>query len=186
MKSVGMREQGNAAVVLVIAALALSVALGTAFHIESVTGTFTETQRRREEQAKLNAKSAIVDADEWLEGQIGPALEDIIRQLSEARASMSMPALTLLTFPSYSRRFVMTGSGVGPDDFADVTATVTLAGPPTQRTPGGATSGAGVLRVDEYRFRVRMISEGHTTGGRVARYRHDATILVEVEVGPHS
>jgi hypothetical protein len=186
MRRTGGRERGHAAVLLLLAVLAMVVMFGTTLHVDSVTGTLTETQRRREEQAKLNAKNAIIDADEWLEAQIAPALEDILTQLFEARASMSTPALVTLTFPAYSRRFAMSGAEAGPEDYADVTATVTLAGPPMQRTLGGATSGSGVVRVDEYRFKVRMVSEGHTTGGRVARYRHDAMILVEVEVGPQS
>jgi hypothetical protein len=177
-------ERGTAAVILLLAILAMVVMFGATLHVESVTASLTETQRRNEERAKLNAKNAIVDADAWLEGKIVPALEDILRQAFDTKASMSSPSLVTLSFPTYSKRFPMTGSGCGPDDFADVSATVTLAGPPLQRTLEGATSSAGAVRVDEYRFRVRMTSEGHASGGRVARYRHDSTILIEVEVGP--
>ncbi len=180
------RERGSAAIVLLLAVGVLVVMFAATLHVESVTASLTERQRNGEERARLNAKNAITDADEWLKGQVLPALEDIIRQMADQRVSQSQPALATAQFPTYSRRFQMYGSGCDYDDYADVTATLHLASPPLQRTLEGATAGGGVVRVDEYRFAVRMISIGHAKGDRKASFQHDATLLVELEVGPAS
>lgn len=179
-------QQGSASTILLLAVLVIVVMFAATLSRSATTAVTTESSRYARDRAAQAAQTALVDGDAWMEGEVCPAIRDILTQASHDKASFSGPNLMGLSFPSYSKRFPMRGTGATADDYADVTATVSLAGPPIARSFSGVTAGASPVRTEEYRYIVSMVSEGHAAGDAVVRYEHTSTVVVEIQVGPTS
>lgn len=177
-------ERGNAAVLLLLVVVIVVSMFAATLMQSSTTAAITEQNRYAAERARQNAKSALVDADPWMEGELAPAIEAILTQASDARVPFGGAHLLTLEFPEYSKRFTMAGAGATAEDYVDVTATVSVAGPPIQRTVAGVTASSAPVRIDEYRFNVRTVAEGHSSGDAVARYEHTSLLIVAIEIGP--
>lgn len=178
------RESGSASTILLVAIVIVVVMFATTLTQSGTTAVATEQLRYDRERAALAAKNALVDADVWMESEIVPAIEDVLRQAAAAKTSFAGPNLMSVEFPTYERRFAMSGAGSSEDEYADVTATVMLAGPPMVRSLAGVSGEAAPVRTEEYRFVVRMIAEGHAAGDAIVRYEHTSQVLVELEIGP--
>lgn len=164
--------------------LILVVGMTGALFASSTAAVVTETDRYALDRARLNAKNGTIEMDEYLQPEISSAIEEIIEQATAAGAEFGNANFASLVFPTYEREFAMQGTGSTAEDVANVTATVTLAGAPTIRTVRQASADTAPTRLEEYRFRVRMQSTGHSWGDAVATYEHESDVLIEIEIGP--
>ena len=178
------RERGDASVLLLLGLLILVVGMAGALFASSTAAVVTESDRYALDRAKLNARNGTIEMDEYLQPELAATIRELIEQATAAGAEFGNANFATVVFPAYERRFEMHGTGATADDFATVTATVTLAGAPTIRTVRGPSADTGPTRLEEYRFRVRMQSTGHSWGGAEAMYEHESDVLIEVEIGP--
>ena len=178
------RERGDASVLLMLGLLILVVGMAGAIFASSTAAVVTESDRYALDRAKLNARNGTIEMDEFLQPELAATIRELIEQATAAGAEFGDANLASIVFPTYERQFAMHGTGATSQDFANVTATVTLAGAPTIRTVRGPSADSGPTRLEEYRFRVRMQSTGHSRGDAVATYEHESDVLVEIEIGP--
>ncbi len=177
-------ERGDASVLLMLGLLILVVGMAGALFASSTAAVVTETDRYALDRAKLNAKNGTIEMDEYLQPEISATVRELIEQATAAGAELGDANFASIVFPTYEREFAMHGTGATPEDVANVTATVTLAGAPTIRMVRGSTADAAPTRLEEYRFRVRMQSTGRSWGNAVATYEHESDVLIEIEFGP--
>ena len=180
----GRSERGDASVLLMLGLLILVVGMAGALFASSTAAVVTESDRYALDRAKLNAKNGTIEMDEYLQPELAATIRELIEQATAAGAEFGNANFATVVFPAYEQRFEMHGTGATADDFAVVAATVTLAGAPTIRTVRGPSADTGPTRLEEYRFRVRMQSTGHSWGGAEAMYEHESDVLIEVEIGP--
>lgn len=177
-------QRGDASVLLLLGLLILVVGMAAALFASSTTAVVTEADRYALDRAKLNARNGTIEMDEYLQQELSATIRELIEQATADGADFSTPNLASLSFPTYERSFEMHGTGSSSADVAEVSATVALAGAPTIRTIRGSSADAAPSRLEEYRFRVRMLSTGRSTSGALARYEHESDVLIEVELGP--
>ena len=178
------RERGDASVLLMLGLLILVVGMAGAIFASSTAAVVTESDRYALDRAKLNARNGTIEMDEYLQPELASTIRELIEQATAAGAEFGDANLASIVFPTYERQFTMRGTGSTSEDLSDVTATVTIAGAPTIRTVRGPSADTGPTRLEEYRFRVRMLSTGHSWDGAIATYEHESDVLVEIEIGP--
>ena len=178
------RERGDASVLLLLGLLILVIGMAGALFASSTGAVVTETDRYALDRAKVNARNGTIEMDEYLQPEISSVIREIIEQATAAGAEFGNAYFTSLAFPIYEREFAMHGTGSTSEDVANVTATVTLAGPPAIRAVRGPSADTAPTRLEEYRFRVRMQSTGYSWGGAKATYEHESDVLIEIEIGP--
>lgn len=178
------RERGDASVLLMLGLLILVVGMAGALFASSTAAVVTESDRAALDRAKLHARNGTIEMDEYLEPEIAATVRELIEQAAADGVSFTTENLASIVFPPYERHFEMRGTGAGEEDYADVAATVTLAGAPTVRAVRGSSGDAAPARLAEYRFRVRMQSTGHASGNAVAVYEHESDVALEIEIGP--
>lgn len=184
MRRTRRNERGDASVLLMLGLLILVVGMTGALYASSTAAVVTETDRYALDRAKLNARNGTIEMDEYLQPLLAATIRELIEQATAAGASFGDANLASVVFPAYEQQFAMHGTGATAEDVANVTATVTLAGAPTIRTVRGPSADTAPTRLEEYRFRVRMQSTGHSWGDAVAMYEHESDVLIEIEIGP--
>lgn len=184
-------EAGGALLIVLVTAT-LAVTLGTMLIISVTSASIAERREEWAAKARWNAESGVVLAEPHIKADLDRLFETVARELASRPDVLAsgVPALTTLQISPLAYDYDLSNGAYGAGERAEVTAEVTLAGPPIQRSLSGVGGERRGVIVDDYEWRVTIRSTGYSgeRDGRVARATavavSPATLKVALLSGP--